>query len=83
MCVSKYQSDYESEGERPVRSGPGSSPHQAVGNAVLPSCPFKETLLSSKMAGSFPPGSLIDRHKTTQTASLTTSPSDSTPLKLR
>lgn len=48
------EGERERERERPVRSGPGSSPHQAVGNAVLPSCPFKETLLSSKMAGSFP-----------------------------
>lgn len=72
--MSMYQSGYEREASQVWPS----SPHQAVGNAVLPSCPFKETLLSSKMAGSLP-GPLIDRHKTTQTASLTTSPSDSAP----
>lgn len=46
MCINKTVRQRESK--------VWPSLHQAVGNAVLPSCPFKETLLSSKMAGSVP-----------------------------
>lgn len=52
VCLTMYQSDYERAIEA-SQVWPSSS-HQAVGNAVLPSCPFKETLPSTKMAGSFP-----------------------------